>query len=324
MSQKTTIDWLRFRTQAEVREGLEALRGLYGGQLGQALQLADYGRGKDGWQQGAAVCLADMAIGRVDFGGDSQRGWVRWNLSGRGCQWVSDWDALADVEALPAAEIGRVDLALTTWQGEVTHERVVSAHQAGGFVTGGRPPALRQIISSDARAGRTCEIGKREKADKFARCYEKGFEMVGKLPSGLADECTHIEGFPVEGIYRCEAELKAASRPVPWEVVERRDQYFAGCYPFFAELLPGVESDILQRRPERLPATDLMVQLAHCRQQWGRTLFTALHAFHGDMGAVFERIVGTEHNEDLVRAGVLLVEHDDEQAYTFSGRHHHA
>lgn len=318
MSQKTSIDWLKFRTQADVRDGLEAVRALYGANSPD-VRLADFRSGRAGWQQTASVCLADMALGWVEFGGESQRGWVSWSLSGRGCQFVRDWDALDSVERLPDAELRRVDVALTTWRGEVSHQRVVTAHQDGRFVTRGRPPELRQFISSDPRAGRTCEIGNRKGADKFARCYEKGFEMASKLPVQMRDECTHIEGFPVEGIYRCEAELKSVTRPIPWEVVERRDQYFAGCYPFFADLLPGVEADILQRRPERGPITDLMVQLAHARVQYGRTLFTALHAFHGDIGAVWERIVGDQHNEALLQAGVLLVDHDADVPITFAG-----
>jgi len=159
------------------------------------------------------------------------------------------------------------------------------------------------------RPGRTCNIGKREGADKFFRGYEKGFELAAKLPPTFADSCTHIDGFPLEGIYRCEVELKAENRPIPWEVVERRDQYFAGSYPFCAEVLPGVEADILMRRPDRAPQTDLMAALENCRVQYGQTLYTALMAYGGDITAVWDKIVGTAHNRALVEAGVLLVDH---------------
>lgn len=309
MIAKTSVDWLRFRTQAEPLVGLEALRPLFG-TLGDCLSLEHLGRGVMGFQQGAAVKVADMVIGRVDYGGDSQRGWVRWDLPGKGCEWVQQWDALDLVEALPAAEIRRLDIALTTWDAEVGHELVVAAHEGGRFASGGRPPALQQIISSDPRAGRTCNIGKREKADKFARCYEKGFELAGKLPPSLGGACTHIEGHPLEGIYRCEVELKAENRPIPWEVVERRDQYFAGSYPFFADVLPGVEADILMRRPERAPQTDLRVALENIKVQYGQTIYTALMAYGGDLTAVWDKIVGTSHCQALVAAGVLLVDHE--------------
>lgn len=302
---KTTVDWLRFRAKGEVREGLQALRALYG-YLGASVDLIDFGRGRDGFQTGCTVALADMSLGRCDFGGDSQRGWVRWNITGKGCEWVKDWDAVEAVEALPSAEVRRLDIALTTWRGQVGHDTVVNAHAAGGFRCGGRPPAMQTILSTDPRAGRTCSVGKRG-SDKFFRGYEKGFELAAKC--GI-EGMTAIDGCPVEDIYRCEVELQADSRPIPWECIERRDQYFAGSYPFCAEVLPGVESDILMRRPERAPQTDLRAALENVRIQYGATLYTALHACGGDMTAVWERIVGDHHNADLLAAGVMLVEHD--------------
>ena len=309
MIQKTSVDWFRFRTQAQPMEGLEALRPLFG-TMADCLFLEPLGRGCLGFQQGAVIKLADMVVGRCDYGGEMQRGWVRWDLTGKGCEWVSRWDEIDLVEALPRAEIRRLDIALTTWDSEIGHDLVVDAHTASRFCSGGRPPALQQITNSDPRAGRTCNIGKREGADKFFRGYEKGFELVGKLPPSLGDACTHLEGHPVEGIYRCEVELKAENRPIPWECIERRDQYFAGSYPFCADVLPGVEADILMRRPERAAQTELAAALQNLKVQWGQTLFTALAAYGGDMTAVWDKVVGKGHNVALVEAGVLLVDHE--------------
>ena len=308
-AQKSTVDWLRTRTQAEPRAVLEALRPMFG-TLGHALSLQTALRPILGFKQAAQVFAFDAVVGRLDWGGDSMRGWVRVDIPGSGCQWVQDWDAVSELEALPSAELSRLDLALTTWSNEVSHERVVDAHASGRFGCGGRPPAMRQIISTDPRAGRTCEVGKREKADKFFRGYEKGFELAGKLPGNMGAGLTHIDGFPVEGIYRCEVEFKAVNKPLPWEVIERRDQYFAGSYPFCADVLPGVDADILQRRPDRKPQTDLTAALENVRIQYGATLFTALHAYHGDMTAVWDKIVGQQHNIGLVEAGVLMVNHE--------------
>lgn len=307
-SQKTTVDWLRFRTQTEPREALEALRPMFG-TVGSLLRLEHLQRGILGFQRAAQIVIGDMPIGRVDFGGESQRGWIRIDITGKGCEWVQEWDNLDQVEQLPNAAIRRLDLALTTWEGQVTHERVVQAHACGRFVTRGRPPALRQITSSDPKAGRTCEIGTRERSDKFMRCYEKGRELAGKV-SRAGIEVLAIDGHPVEDIYRCEVEFKAANTDIPWEVVERRDQYFTGAYPFCADVLPNVEADILQRRPQREPQMDLAAALENCRIQYGQTLFTALHAYHGDMGAVWDKIIGKAHSPSLLEAGVLLVDHD--------------
>jgi DNA relaxase NicK len=304
---KTTVDYLTFRTQGEVKETAEAIAPLFGG-MAQDLNLNPLQRGMQGFEQASEIRLADLRIGRMDYGGNSQRGWLRVTLTGQGCEWVNDWDEAERVlSELPRAEPKRLDLALTTWDGEVTHERVVAAHAVGGFCSGGRPPALQQIISSDPRAGRTCYVGKRE-SDKFGRAYEKGLELVGKMGVG-GREVTHIDGHAVEDIYRFEVELKAKTRPIPWEVIGGRDQYFAGSYPFLAELLPEVECDILMRRPERAPQTDLRAALDTVRHQFGATLFTALCAMDGDILAVWDRIVGYKHNEELLAAGVLLVDH---------------
>jgi DNA relaxase NicK len=306
---KTTIDWLRFRSQSEPCDGLEALRPMFG-DYGHKLRLQHLDRGMLGFRSGALVALDDMTLGRVDFGGESQRGWCRWDISGKGCEWVQDWTAAHAVEALPKAQIRRLDIALTTWAGEVCHDQVVSAHQAGRFVTRGRPPVMTQITSSDKRAGRTCYIGKREKADKFMRCYEKGMQIMQNLLADVSLDKVRIEGSRPEDIYRCEVELKAVNTDIPWEVIERRDQYFAGAYPFCADVLPGIEADILKRRPERQPQTELAIALENCKRQFGPTIFTAMVAYGGDLTSVWDRIVGTEHNSKLLEAGVLLVEHE--------------
>lgn len=306
-TQKTTVDYLTFRAQAEPRDVLEALRPAFG-TLGPDLRFKHLQRGAMGFQQASQIVVEDMPVARLDFGGASQRGWVRASIQGGGCEWVQDWDAIEKVEDLPSAEVRRLDLALTTWAGEVTHQSVVDAHAAGRFKTGGRPPDLQQITSSNDRAGRTCYVGQRT-SDKFFRAYEKGFELVGKM-GRTPGTVTHIDGHRVEDIYRCEIELKASYSPIGWGVIERRDQYFAGAYPFCGDVLPGIEADILERRKERAPQTDLAVALENCRIQFGPTLFTALAAYQGDMTAVWDKVIGKSHNQALLEAGVLLVDHD--------------
>lgn len=301
--QKTTVDWLRFRTRSDPGQILEAFRPMFG-DYADMLHLGDLGRGLFGFKTSIPILLADVPVARLDYGGESQRDWVRVDVPGKGCGFVADWDAVDSLEELPAAELRRTDIALTTWEGQITHDLVVQAHQDGRFTTNGRPPNLRTIVNSTATEGRTCYIGQRT-SDKFLRCYEKGYELAGKMP-GL----THVDGFPVEDIYRVELELKAENTVVPWDVIGRRDQYFAGSYPFCADILPGVEADILQRRPERAPQRELAAALENLRTQYGATLYTALRAYHGDIGAVWDKVVGTTHNRHLLEAGVLLVEHD--------------
>ena len=72
----------------------------------------------------------------------------------------------------------------------------------------------------------------------------------------------------------------------------------------------AIAASILQRRKERAPQLDLAAALATVRDQYGKTLFTAMAAYGGDVLAVWDRIVGREHNERLLEAGVLLVDHE--------------
>ena len=301
---KTTIDWLTFRTKAEPIQALQALKPMYGC-AGSLLNLKSLQRGAMGFQQAAAVLLGDMPVARIDYGGESQRGWSRVAMGGKGCEWVQDWSAMQSIEELPASEIRRLDIALTTWNGQVSHDLVVNAHSRGRFGTGGRNPDLQQITSSNPIAGKTCYIGNR-KSDRFLRAYEKGYEMNAKAGGNL----THVDGHRIEDIYRTELELKASATVLPWSLIERRDEYFAGAYPFCAELLPEVDADVLQRRPDREPQTDLAAALANIKTQYGATLFTALHAYNGDMTTVWDKIIGTEHSKPLLEAGVLLVDQE--------------
>lgn len=299
---KTSIDWLRFRTQAEPREVFESLKTVFPDHA-KFFNLKPQKNGMLGFRHAHLICADDFVIGRMDFGGDSQLGWVRVDIPGKGCRWMQTEDITA-VQELPSAEIRRLDVALTTWDGEIGHDQVVQAHAEGRF-TIRRTPNLRRILNS--HGGRTCEIGRREKSDKFGRFYEKGHEMAASMPGR---KVTHIDGRPIEDIYRCEIEFKAVESDIPWDAIQRRDSYFAGAYPFCSDILPGVESDALKRRPEREVQVSLAAALENARIQFGPTLFTALHAYHGDITAVWEKIVGDHHSQSLLEAGVLLVDHD--------------
>lgn len=311
--QKTHIDWLRFRAQTEPRDILNALKPAFPA-ISDKFRLQFQPRGMLGFQQAALICADDFVLGRMDYGGESQKGWVRVDIPGKGCEWLQP-EEVGLIEELPSSQIRRLDIALTTWEGEVNHEQVVQAHESGGFTTSGRPPNLQRILNS--YGGDTCNIGKREKSDKFFRGYQKGHEMLAKVRARLpAGEVTQIlmphknQYAHIDNIYRCEVELKAVSSDIPWEVIERRDHYFAGAYPFCSEILPNVDGDILKRRPEREAQASLSAALENCRIQFGPTLFTALHAYHGDMTAVWDQIIGERHSQPLIEAGVLLVEHE--------------
>lgn len=301
MSQRTKVDWLAGRSRAGVGDIEAHLKPMFG-DYGQWLNFEQRASGWMGYEHSANVRIAKMTAGLLAWGGDHQRGWAHLSITGQGCDWIKDWDVAQDALAdLAGWEPRRVDIALDTFKRETSHEAVLDAYRAGGFTTKGRPPKLTQIVPEDQTDGRTIYIGSRA-TGKFLRAYEKGHQM--------ANGATHIDGVPVEDWYRVELELKAKEGPLPIDVIDRRDQYLAGAYPYLQGLLSDVEPEILVNLRERGPQLHLAAALENIRTQYGRTIFTALVAYHGDLGAVWDRIVGGEHNQDLLRAGVLLVEHE--------------
>lgn len=305
---KTTIDWLAFRTRSTHFEVVEAMAPMFG----TAADLVTFRpgmKGKDGWLYAGELLMAgDITLGRIDYGGESQRGWVRVNLTGQGCEWVQDWSAaVALSRRLLEAQIKRLDIALTTMLGQVTDHSIVEAYEAGMFTAGGRPPEMRSITSSDPRAGKTRYIGSRQ-SHKFLRCYEKGFELIKDVPF-LKATATHIGDHKVEDIYRVELEMKDVDKVIPWEAINGRDEVFAGAYPFCAALLPGVPHWRMLGLPDLKPKAALETALNHCRVAYGPTLRAALMAFNGDASKLLERVLAETPSHALVEAGVLTVEH---------------
>ena len=98
---KTAIDWLSFRTKTDPFKTLEALQPIFG-TAADLVTFVPGAKGRDGWQRAGDVLMAgDIKLGWIDYGGESQRGWVRVQLYGEGCQWVQDWQAVEQLgEAL--------------------------------------------------------------------------------------------------------------------------------------------------------------------------------------------------------------------------------
>lgn len=301
----TTIDWLGFRTQDRPGACVEALRGAFG-DAGVCLTTTEKKRGRQGFESSHTLSLGDFPVGDMSYGGDAMRGWTWIELTGKGCQWVTDWNRCEDELArLADFEYKRVDLALDTFKREVTHDLVLKAYGDGLFTTGGKPPTVRQILPGDPEDGRTLYVGKRDQP-KFLRAYEKGYESVKDFPKPLTFDTIH--GVPIADWYRLELELKAKNQLLPEDLIENRDQYFAGAYPYLQSVL-DVEPQVLKLSRDKSPQRALASMLAIMRTQYGNSLFTALTAYQGDIGAVWEKIVGDRHNKKLLEEGVLMVDH---------------
>lgn len=298
----TTIDWLMYRAKASPDKSLEALRGGLGS-YGSNLQAKARKSGWKGYTHSADLTMMGMHIGLMAFGGEHQKDFITVNLSAQGCKFVEDWsETRFNLAKLPAYEERRVDIALDTFKREVTHQKVVEAHRSGLFNSNGKPPSMTRIEPEDPYEGATVYVGKRT-SDKFFRGYQKGYELVRKLPVRV----DFINGVPIDDMYRMELELKAKNAPLPSDLIDNRDHYFAGAYPYLEGVIKA-EPMPLNHRRESLPQRDLKIALANIRKQYGSTLFTALAAYGGDVGAVMEQIIGTKHNEALVARGVLSVD----------------
>lgn len=311
---KTHVDWLRFRTKSNPFEVVEAIRPGFCGDL---LELGDQQRGKDGWEWRRPLNVADVSVGAIDYGGESQRGWARVDVSGEGCKWVFGWDKLHHgALSLEGSELKRLDLALDTFDGTVGHQRCVAAYDGGGFNNGGRPPKAKEILPrSGVQGGRTLYVGRREGA-KFYRCYEKGWETLEKVPEA-ARAALNLDGgrlivhgreVPPQDWYRCEVELKAKDgyHP-PWLAVIEPDSYFAGVCPYFGELVPQALPRPVQRIPEFTARLELEAALEHARVAYGAVLKTALMAGMSER-EIFATVVGAKPSERLVKAGVLMID----------------
>lgn len=313
---KTTVDWFKFRTLSNPFEALEAIRPAFGS-VADLVQFGDHQKGKDGWDHRREVRLAgDEVLAVVDYGGESQRGWLRWDMSGKGCEWVQDWEAMAGlVHVLKRAELRRVDLALTTADpGLVSHEKVLAAHAAGEFSNGGRSPKARIVTGSDPHDGATVYIGSRT-GHKFIRCYKKGPEMLIKagVPESIrkATEKIEFDGLGlvnVADLYRVEVEFKDVDKILPWPMLVDRDSYFAGANPFCASLLPGAPVRRAQGLPDFGGKLALQVQIEHARRAYGGLVRT-LYDLHGDADKVLAMLMGDKPSEKLVKAGVLTMNH---------------
>lgn len=323
---RTAIDWWAWRSHASIEQQRRALSVAFG----QNVTVRPRARGWLGYENSWQVAVGDMEVGLMASGGDTQKGWSYTSVTGAGCQWISDWDrAQQAADECPGYEVKRVDIALDRFDG-VGFDQALAAYRAGGFAPpgAGRPPKCEPMKPERPEDSAIIRIGNRE-GTKYLRGYEKGKQLLGPMVAAAMKRdpeafnwaewiCFRqpvvrdgeVSMVPVWDWWRMELELKAKRAELPEDVIDRRDQYFAGAYPYLGEVLDGVAAEALVVPRERAQRLDLALALESVRQQYGSTLFTALVAYHGDIGAVWDKIVGKKHSQRLVQAGVLMVDHD--------------
>jgi len=315
--QKTFIDWFKFRTQSHPLEVFEALKSCFIAGL-DCLVLCPEEGGKDGWKTRRQLRFADERIGAIDYGGDSQRGWVRVDISGAGCKWLIPEQAYKLIELLKDADIRRLDIALDVFDGSVSREVALDQHASGGFDRGGRRPKVAEFNGHGE--GFTVYVGRRQ-SSRFVRIYGKGHEI---LKDCKAADLAIIRNHPmaqwtwdcgnkstIDNYVRLEAEFKAVDAfIVPWTALIDRDTYFAGIGPYFQAMVE-VAPVRLQSMPAFLaPQLTMHSVLEHCRIAYGKALKTRLMQV-GDTVEnrliLLNELVSDQPSERLVSLGILSI-----------------
>lgn len=332
---KTFIDFLKFRFKANPNLDLEvpdeeapfkAMKAIiksFGFSYSDLLEVGSKVRGKDGWEFRKPLILAgDQEIAWIDYGGKTQRGWCRFQMRGEGCGWISRWDLMADGLDDLGAEIMRVDVALDFFGGEVSHENVLAAYDAGLFKRreGGRNPKLKKIETSCQTDGRTVYVGSRDSA-RFIRCYEKGWEMVAKakVPEWVKANGETVFYFrpgvatKAKDYYRIEVELKDSDGVVvPTRILREPDSFFAGAAPWFETLLDAAPVRTVAP-PSDFNAVQLIdSSILHCKRAYGGLFNVLLNRFKREgesievtKARVFDALCSDEPSARLVSAGCL-------------------
>lgn len=145
-----------------------------------SLIIGDFtGHGFQGYVNSAPV-IAETGeiVGKVGVGGNNDT--VHLSISGSGCQWVNDWQRVANGLATMAAKITRCDLAFDDYLGQYVSPRDLDARvERGDLIVRapgpGKPPKTRFI--NDHGHGTGCSFYAGKKGRKELCVYEKGKEQ---------------------------------------------------------------------------------------------------------------------------------------------------
>lgn len=317
---RVTLDWLTFRTKASPFEVVEVLNDVFDPHgtavervnkyqniftLQKFVSLGETKKGMDGFLFGASIMFGpDESIGRMDWGGDTMRGWLRVNITGEGCGLLYRTGGIDRVElfqSLERSEVKRIDHYLDTRRGESSIESARAAAKVGGFNNGGKDPKFT-IWADDTNPenGETFYIGTRGGAI-YMRVYRKGAEVLAKLRMPSLVGMIDLDGTPSHLWVRNEVERRAVDgRPLSWDMVLNPDPHFAGAYPYCRHLLDDIEP------APRVLSQKILADAAeaHTKQeikrQWGAALFTMLSHNGGDLAALMAELVGNKHSDKLL------------------------
>lgn len=238
--------------------------------------------------------LADgsaVQVGVIALGGQSQRGRWLFQVNGRGCGLVNNWQGLSGfLSTLADLTLSRVDIAADFLNGEYTVDDALTLYSDGEFISRGRNPQLD--IQGDwfdkgegKNRGRTVYIGK-FKNGKALCVYEKGKQL-------------NMEG-EGENWVRYEVRLGNRDREIPLEVLTNPDKFFRGAYPAIAHMLDGAAEEIPTIAKEA--KASLAHGLFHASRCYGKYFHQALQATDCEFSDLVEevRIIGLPSKIDPI------------------------
>lgn len=286
------------------------------------LEMRPQERGWCGYPHSGLLYYGEEQVGLVAWGADHGRNFF--SLSGAGTSYWNDWHCqlLREILLDLKARISRIDFALDFFRGEVSYEDCEAALVAGEFSLkqGGRKPSVTRHASEAGwgNAGRTLEVGARG-ASKRIVCYEKGLERFGKLAQKWEEEPTvvvldqfrfgqaecAVADTKVKDWMRLEVRYGNDDRDLDvgdYEMVVKRDQYFAGAYPFCARVIERTDGiRVPMMISEKQASVEKMKQAA--KESYGG-LIRALRELGYKDDEIVADLIGMKISKRLEKAGL--------------------
>lgn len=257
--QAALIDWLSITLPHDAPIKMPELLGV----LRQILSSPDLvaksqKRGIAGFDESVSLYLSaagtETDVGRIAWGGETQRGRIWVSCSGTLCARVGDWGVVALALHLWHARITRVDIAHDDFSGSIGLDQIESLYRSGAFNTGGRQPG--SSVAGDwmqtSGTGRTFYVGRRVNG-KMLRIYEKGKQL----------------GDPLSPWVRWEVEFRATDRLIPFDVLDYPARYLAGAYPAL-NFVSGEQTRIKSQKKTAKTSLSRLTELASI--SYGKTV----------------------------------------------------
>lgn len=312
VAQATKIDWLSFTSPKPIEALRMAVQVLF-----PTATFHYTNKGMYGYPKSDFITVDGEQIGILGY--DASHGRSLVSITGSGC---SKWDAemiqiAYETCQVVEARLKRVDVCLDFYNGERTWDHAVHCYERGDFKRregGGQPYVKKFDQSQDGKnLGRTLYVNK-PKSAVMARIYEKGLEVFEKLPSvyKTVSEAREVEYVDNGGVVpfadtwlRVEIEFNCQDkdRPIPLEILTDRDNYFAGSFPYCANVLP-LATPV---RPKNLMTdkeVSLVKLLAACRTSYGSLVHT-LQSVGVKDAEIIELLTNGKVNKRLQQSGML-------------------